>query len=208
MNVGIVASSGGSVIFEIYPYLINNGIDIIVATDRACGIESLCQKHAVKHKRFPYEDKHDFSKSVVSFFKENRVCDLVFLYFLRLVGPDLFLTYKTFNFHPSLLPLFPGLHPLKKQLQERVCLVGATIHEVDDTCDGGAILGQIANRYTSEEIEKVSFLQKIFLGLAIIDAQFHKNKIFEYCLNSNLGLTKEAFSFFNDVQARHNMRII
>jgi folate-dependent phosphoribosylglycinamide formyltransferase PurN len=208
MKIGIVASAGGSVIFELYPYLISRGIEVVVATDRVCGIEDLCQQHAVTYKRFAYENKHSFSASVVSFFKENQVGDLVFLYFLRFVAQELFLAYKTLNFHPSLLPLFPGLHPLTKQLQEKVCLVGATVHEVDDTCDGGPIRGQIANRYMPEQIEKISFLQKIFLGLAIIDVHFHKNRISKYFPNSNMGLTREAFAFFEDIQMRHDLRII
>lgn len=208
MKIGILASSGGSVVFELYPYLISNGIDIVVATDRACGIEDLCKNHSVTHTRLIYENKQSFSSAALSFFKKNQVGNLVFLYFLRFIAQDLFLKYKTFNFHPSLLPLFPGLRPLTKQLQEKVCLLGATVHEVDDTCDGGPIWGQIANRYTPEQIEKISFLQKIFLGLAIIDMEFHKDKISEYFLNSNMGLTKEAFTFFEDVQMRHDMWII
>lgn len=162
MNVGIVASSGGSVIFEIYPYLINNGIDIIVATDRACGIESLCQKHAVKHKRFPYEDKHDFSKSVVSFFKENRVCDLVFLYFLRLVGPDLFLTYKTFNFHPSLLPLFPGLHPLKNSCRKEFVLLGQRFMRLMTLAMEGLFWGKLQIVTHLKKSRKSPFFKRYF----------------------------------------------
>ena len=38
MKIGIVASAGGAVIFEIYPYLLDCGINIVIVTDRACGI--------------------------------------------------------------------------------------------------------------------------------------------------------------------------
>jgi phosphoribosylglycinamide formyltransferase-1 len=46
------------------------------------------------------------------------------------------------NVHPSLLPDFPGLHPVEDQLAAGVTESGATVHLVDEGIDSGPILAQ------------------------------------------------------------------
>jgi phosphoribosylglycinamide formyltransferase 1 len=46
------------------------------------------------------------------------------------------------NVHPSLLPDFPGLHPVEDQLAAGVGESGATVHLVDEGVDSGPILAQ------------------------------------------------------------------
>ncbi|ATH07812.1 hypothetical protein BIY24_07575 [Halobacteriovorax marinus] len=46
------------------------------------------------------------------------------------------------NIHPSLLPLYPGLHSYKKSFESRDEFSGATIHLVDEGVDTGAIILQ------------------------------------------------------------------
>jgi phosphoribosylglycinamide formyltransferase-1 len=46
------------------------------------------------------------------------------------------------NVHPSLLPSFPGGHPVEDQLAAGVTESGATVHLVDEGIDSGPILAQ------------------------------------------------------------------
>lgn len=46
------------------------------------------------------------------------------------------------NVHPSLLPAFPGAHPVEDQLAAGVHESGATVHLVDEGIDSGPILAQ------------------------------------------------------------------
>ena len=46
------------------------------------------------------------------------------------------------NVHPSLLPRFPGGHPVEDQLAAGVTESGATVHLVDEGVDSGPILAQ------------------------------------------------------------------
>jgi phosphoribosylglycinamide formyltransferase-1 len=46
------------------------------------------------------------------------------------------------NIHPSLLPAFPGLDAHRQVLEHGVKWTGCTVHLVDETLDGGPIIGQ------------------------------------------------------------------
>ena len=66
--------------------------------------------------------------------------------FLRIMTPVLTgaWTGRMLNIHPSLLPLFKGLDTHARALDAGVCIHGATVHEVTQALDSGAILGQAA----------------------------------------------------------------
>ena len=64
--------------------------------------------------------------------------------FLRIMTPVLTGAWagRMLNIHPSLLPLFKGLDTHARALAAGVCIHGATVHEVTQALDSGAILGQ------------------------------------------------------------------
>jgi len=51
---------------------------------------------------------------------------------------------RLLSIHPSLLPLFPGLHTHARALAAGVKLHGCTVHLVSEALDDGAIVGQAA----------------------------------------------------------------
>jgi phosphoribosylglycinamide formyltransferase-1 len=51
---------------------------------------------------------------------------------------------RQLNIHPSLLPLFKGLHPQRQALEAGVKISGCTVHFVTEEMDAGPIIGQAA----------------------------------------------------------------
>ncbi len=71
--------------------------------------------------------------------------DLVVLAgYMRILGPATLAAFagRIVNTHPSLLPAFPGAHPVRDTLAAGATVTGATVHLVDETLDGGPILAQ------------------------------------------------------------------
>ncbi|HYN48939.1 MAG TPA: phosphoribosylglycinamide formyltransferase, partial [Candidatus Nanopelagicales bacterium] len=62
--------------------------------------------------------------------------------FMRLVGPVLLdaFAWRVLNVHPSLLPAFPGAHAVRDALAAGAAVTGVTVHLVDESLDGGAIV--------------------------------------------------------------------
>ena len=78
---------------------------------------------------------------------DAREIDLVCLAgFMRLLSPRFTEAFRgrILNIHPSLLPAFPGLDAQRQALEHGVKVSGCTVHFVDETLDGGAIIAQRA----------------------------------------------------------------
>ncbi len=194
---------------ELLPFLRERQAQLVIATDRECGIEPTARDAGLSCRRFEYPDRDTFSEDVAAFFRDEGVDGLVLLYYSRFVGAALYDAFETLNFHPSILPLFPGLHPIRRMLKARAPLIGATVHRVDATCDAGPILGQIANSYTQNEADHVAFLQRTFLSLAALEAHIAPSDAerIRY-LNASLGLTRPAHDFFRAIEARERRTIL
>ena len=72
--------------------------------------------------------------------------DWLGLTFNRLISDEVIhlLDGRIFNFHLSLLPMFPGFSAkaIRSGLEHGMRLAGATVHLVNHSTDGGSILGQ------------------------------------------------------------------
>lgn len=93
---------------------------------------------------------------------ESARADLVLLAgFMRILeaGPGGLLDRfngRLMNIHPSLLPSFKGLHAQRQALDYGVKVAGCTIHFVDASVDGGAIILQSAVRvHDDDDVESL-----------------------------------------------------
>jgi phosphoribosylglycinamide formyltransferase-1 len=87
-------------------------------------------------------EEHD--REILAALREHEV-DLVCLAgYMRLLSNHFIETYRNriLNIHPSLLPSFPGLDAQKQVLNHGAKWTGCSVHFVDETLDGGPIIGQ------------------------------------------------------------------
>jgi phosphoribosylglycinamide formyltransferase-1 len=70
--------------------------------------------------------------------------DYCFCFGQRILKGDLLheYRYRIINFHPSVLPLFPGLNAIDQALSTDTKFLGNTAHFIDETIDGGAVILQ------------------------------------------------------------------
>jgi phosphoribosylglycinamide formyltransferase-1 len=63
---------------------------------------------------------------------------------MRILGPDFVRRYegRMLNIHPSLLPVYPGLHTHRRALADGVRIHGCTVHFVTADLDHGPIVAQ------------------------------------------------------------------
>ena len=179
MTIGVVCSAGGASFFEAYDQARNVGLlkanDVFVITDRACGAEYAADKRGIPRQRLTERTNEGFSAAAAEHFTRAG-CELNLLIFSRLVTNQIYERFPTLNVHPAILPAFPGIGALDAAFEAKVRLIGATLHVVDKTIDGGAIVSQVASPLgagTERKVfDRISFIQKSYLLLVALDLHF------------------------------------
>ncbi|MCI7793418.1 phosphoribosylglycinamide formyltransferase [bacterium] len=102
-------------------------------------------------RRRDYASGEDFDAALLGVLKDHGIDLVVLAGFLSVLGPSVIAAYpnRILNVHPSLIPSFcgPGYYGLRvheEALRRGVKVTGATVHFVNEVCDGGPILLQKA----------------------------------------------------------------
>lgn len=109
---------------------------------------------AIDHRAFP--SREAFDQAIDTALKAAGV-DLVALAgFMRLQSRGFAEAWagRQINIHPSLLPLFKGLHPQRQALAAGVRLSGCTVHFVTPELDSGPIIAQAAVPVLPDDTEE------------------------------------------------------
>ena len=124
-------------------------------------LHQLLSEHNIKMVSFDYKTLHSdkkkrsevLSDTLNSLFKENEI-DYCFCFGEHILNGQLLKDYKNkiINFHPSILPMFPGLNAIDQALDAGAKLLGNTAHFIDEGIDTGPIIMQ--NIVTLEFFEK------------------------------------------------------
>lgn len=159
VKIGVLVSGGGTNLQKLIDAeqagAIRNGtIRVVIASkadafalERAknAGIEAiaLCRKD--------YPDVTTYSQALIDALNERGVGLVVLAGFLTITGDNFIKAFpnRIINVHPALLPAFGGkgyygLHVHEAVLQRGVKVTGATVHFVNEICDGGPIILQKA----------------------------------------------------------------
>ena len=127
------------------------GIEIVrVISNRpaAAGLEWAATRGlptvAIDHRAFP--DRAQFDAALARQIDDDGAQLVVLAGFMRVLTEPFVERYRgrLVNIHPSLLPLFPGLHTHRRALEAGVKIHGCTVHFVTNVLDGGPILAQAA----------------------------------------------------------------
>lgn len=112
-----------------------------LAIAREAGVTAI----AIPHK--PHgTDREAHERVIDARFREAGVELIAHAGYMRILSPFMVETWlgRQLNIHPSLLPLFKGLHPQRQALEAGVKLSGCTVHQITPEVDSGPILGQAA----------------------------------------------------------------
>lgn len=159
LNIGVLVSGGGTNLQKLIDAqtageIVNGQLRVVIssrpdayALERAknAGIE------AITLRRKDYDSVEAYSQALIDALKERGVELVVLAGFLTITGDNFVEAFrnKIINVHPALLPSFGGkgyygLHVHEAALARGVKVTGATVHFVNEVCDGGPIILQKA----------------------------------------------------------------
>jgi phosphoribosylglycinamide formyltransferase-1 len=98
-------------------------------------------------------EEHD--RAIVAELHSREVRFVCLAGYMRLLSKYFIDAYRNriLNIHPSLLPAFPGLDAHRQVLEHGVKWTGCTVHFVDESLDGGPIVGQRAVPVLDDDTE-------------------------------------------------------
>ena len=153
-------------------------------------LHQLLSEHNIKMVSFDYKTLHSdkkkrskvLSDTLNTLFKENEI-DYCFCFGDHILKGQLLKDYKNkiINFHPSILPMFPGLNAIDQALDAGAKLLGNTAHFIDEGIDTGPIIMQ--NIVSLEFFEKYGYDgvldQQITLFNRILDCLINESLLIE-----------------------------
>ena len=155
MKIAVLVSGSGTNLQTLIEQLHQDetsGIDIaVVISDRrkayaltraaSVGIPT----HVVRTQDF--ENRVNFDAEISKLIEHHAAEKLIVLAgFMKLFQAPFVRKYQNriINVHPTLLPAFPGAHPVADTLAYGVKIAGVTVHFVDEGVDSGPIIAQAA----------------------------------------------------------------
>ena len=172
-NVIVLVSGGGTNLQALIDAQergeIKNGkITCVISSNPKAYALERAEKHGIKSHVLPrknYPDNQSYTQDLLKLLNSEQADLIVLAGFMIILDKILIQAYenKIINVHPSLIPSFCGdgfygLHVHEKALEKGVKLTGATVHFVNEICDGGAIILQkaveIQNHDTPEILQK------------------------------------------------------
>ena len=172
MKIAILASGSGTNLQALIDQLHhdeNSGVEIaVVISDRRKAYaltrakEAGIPTHVVRVRDFP--DRAAFDAKISEILDRCEVELIVLAGFMKLFQPAFVRKYRNriINIHPSLLPAFPGAHPVPDTLAYGVKVSGVSVFFVDQGVDAGPIIAQVSVPVCDDDDEE-SLLKRIHI---------------------------------------------
>ena len=117
--------------------------------------------------RKDFESADVYESALLGLFERHKIDCIVLAGFMTIIGPNVTRRYENriINVHPSLIPSFCGegyygLRVHQAALDKGVKVTGATVHFVNEVCDGGPIILQKAVEVAPDDTAQ-SLQQKV-----------------------------------------------
>lgn len=159
LKIGVLVSGGGTNLQKLIDAekageIINGKLQVVISSrPDAYALERAKQAgiEAITLRRKDYDSVEAYSQALIDALRERQVDLVVLAGFLTITGDNFVEAFRNriINVHPALLPSFGGkgyygLHVHEAALARGVKVTGATVHFVNEVCDGGPIILQKA----------------------------------------------------------------
>ncbi len=159
LNIGVLVSGGGTnlqalIDAEKRGEVKNGKISLVIASRSDAYALERAKNNDIKTEvllRKSFESTDAYSDALLELLENNNIDLVVLAGFMTIISSKVPQVYKNkiINIHPALIPSFCGkgfygLHVHEAALERGVKLSGATVHFVNEVCDGGPIIIQKA----------------------------------------------------------------
>lgn len=171
-KVIVVGSTNGSVLSEVLRTKYGKFIDEVIS-DRECGAVQAAVNAGVSTRILRSKTGRHFSKLLADYLNGCNV-GLILSFYTKLFHEPILTEYysRLLNFHPSLLPAFPGIDGFGDAVRYGARFIGSTLHLVDSGIDTGKPVVQSVrpfNPYISLELNRhIIFLQQCKILMQIL----------------------------------------
>ncbi len=152
-------------------------IKIVISNKKSAFALERAKKHGIETVYLnakEFNSREEYDRAIIKILEEKEIGLVVLAGYLRWITKDFVDSFKNkiINIHPSLLPSFKGLHGIEQAFDYGVKVTGVTVHFVDETEDGGAVILQkevrIEENDTLETLEeKIHKVEHILYPQAI-----------------------------------------
>ncbi len=158
-KIAVLVSGGGTnlqaILDAIDSGVIKSGkVDVVVSSKEGAFALERAKNHGVDGIVIPkkdYPDRSEYTKKLIEALTARGIDLVVLAGFMIILDGEFTRTFenRVINVHPALIPSFCGegfygLHVHEAALAKGVKLSGATVHFVNEVCDGGPIIAQKA----------------------------------------------------------------
>lgn len=196
LNIAVLVSGGGTNLQAIIDAVENGSL---TGTNISCVISNKSNAYALERalnhgieavclKTGDFEDRAAYGDALIRILKDHNT-DLVVLAGFLVILPENFTkeyANRIINIHPSLIPSFcgDGFYGLKvheRVLERGAKVTGATVHFVNEECDGGPIIAQkavyIENGDTPEILQRRVMEQAEWVLLPMVIQAIADNRV-------------------------------
>lgn len=157
LNIAVLVSGGGTnlqalIDAEKRGEIENGKITLVIASRSDAYALERAKNNDIKTEvllRKGFESTDAYSDALLKLLEDNNIDLVVLAGFMTIISSKVPKVYKNkiINIHPALIPSFCGkgfygLHVHEAALERGVKLSGATVHFVNEVCDGGPIIIQ------------------------------------------------------------------